>query len=117
MLEHFLPSAKVVMAIRLDENKAYIEDKKYEGTTKEELEQLLIKLNDSNFNFNISPKELPKLLQDAYEWGQIETTVIIDDKNKMIRGYKVSSLVAGMYDSMLQQVGLLEIKKEVKLKL
>ena len=78
---------------------------------------MLKKLSDSNFNFNISPTELPKLLQDAYDYGQIQITTRVCNKDKYVRGYEVSSMVVNGYDLMLQQVGLLELKREVKLKL
>ncbi|MCW1296444.1 MAG: hypothetical protein OH319_02065 [Candidatus Parvarchaeota archaeon] len=115
ILQHFMPHTKIAMAIRLSAYKAKDEGKPYHGTTIAELENILEKLKESNFDFGISSDKLPEILKSAEESGRIFPTLKFDAENRAIRAYVVDPVVSHLYDEMLEEVGLLETKIKVKI--
>ena len=112
-MDSYLAQTKVVMAMRLVEIQNQIEGKRKMGVTKSELEEMLDKLKRLNADFNIKKNELPELLRAADKSGQIVSTVVCGNRG-LIQAYNVSPIVAIYYDGMLENLGLIEKKIEIK---
>jgi hypothetical protein len=113
MAENYLPETRVVMAIRLAE---IIKQKNRKGSevTISDLEKILTRLKKLDKGFDIPTNKLPKILMWQDDRNHIES-MVVKNKDRLIRAYRVNPMLVPCYDKMLEELGIIERKTEIKI--
>jgi hypothetical protein len=99
---------KVLTAVRLEEKRAEIENKEYDGLTKSDLERVLEKLNAG-----LTEKQIKKSVKNLMDWGVIRGSVRKKGENNYARTIIVAQEAYETADVQLKALGWL--KEESKL--